>query len=102
MLQSNILVSESGQARLSGFGLASFDDDLLQLTATTNFSDPSGTMRWMAPELIDPEAFGINHSRPSTATDIYALGMVLLEVNFHSYPSAHPSNDRFRFSREDY
>lgn len=34
----------------------------------------------MSPELLDPERFGLKESRPTEASDCYALGMVLYEV----------------------
>ena len=46
-----------------------------------------GTYRWMSPELLDPEAFGIPQSeestRPTTQSDCYAFGMVIYEVSVH-------------------
>ena len=37
-------------------------------------------MRWMSPELLDPEQFGIKDGRPTRGSDSYAFGMVILEV----------------------
>jgi serine/threonine protein kinase len=34
----------------------------------------------MSPELLDPESFGLEDSRPTKESDIYALGMVVCEV----------------------
>ena len=34
----------------------------------------------MSPELLHPEVFGFEDSRPTKASDCYALGMVILEV----------------------
>ena len=39
-----------------------------------------GTFRWMSPELLDPESFGLTESRPTKESDCYALGMVVYEV----------------------
>jgi hypothetical protein len=39
-----------------------------------------GTTRWMAPELLSPEDFGLSRMELTMASDIYALGMVVLEV----------------------
>lgn len=36
--------------------------------------------RWMSPELLDPDRFGFENSRPTKESDCYALGMVILEV----------------------
>ena len=39
-----------------------------------------GTVRWMSPERLDPKTFGLKDSRPTKASDCYALGMVVYEV----------------------
>jgi serine/threonine protein kinase len=52
------------------------NDTLMSFTA-------GGTRRWMSPELLDPELFGIPESegdRPTRQSDCYALGMVIYEV----------------------
>ena len=38
-----------------------------------------GTIRWMSPELLDPDGFGTD-GRPTRESDRYALGMVIYEV----------------------
>jgi serine/threonine protein kinase len=40
----------------------------------------AGTTRWSAPELLDPESFGMEDSHPTKESDVYALGMVTFEV----------------------
>ena len=35
---------------------------------------------WMSPELLVPEMFGLKESRPTKASDCYALGMMVYEV----------------------
>jgi serine/threonine protein kinase len=37
-------------------------------------------VRWMSPELIDPQQFGLKHSCPTESSDCYALGMVIYET----------------------
>jgi len=48
-----------------------------------------GTTRWMAPELMNPEEFGFSDELlkrlPSTSTDIYAIGVTILEVSASLY-----------------
>jgi len=46
---------------------------------------------WMSPELLVPEKFGLEESRPTKASDCYALGMMVYEVlsgqmPFHQRP----------------
>ena len=38
------------------------------------------TAQWMSPELLVPDKFGLKGSRPTKASDCYALGMVIYEV----------------------
>jgi len=45
-----------------------------------SFTDGGGTTRWMSPELLDPERFGISNGRPTKQSDCYAFGMVVYEV----------------------
>jgi len=53
--------------------------------STTNYCEMGGTIRWMAPEVMHPEKFGFTgryrRRLPSKSTDIYALGMTILEVS---------------------
>jgi serine/threonine protein kinase len=59
------------------------DDSLMSFTA-------GGSCRWMSPELLDPELFGIPQSegdRPTRQSDCYALGMVIYEVCVRGGPS---------------
>ncbi|KAJ7269932.1 kinase-like domain-containing protein [Mycena rebaudengoi] len=73
---ANILISNEWSACLADFGLTSFSD----VTASTDTShNRAGSLRWMAPELIDPEKFGQRFLRTS-ATDVYAFGCVCLEL----------------------
>ncbi|OSX62033.1 hypothetical protein POSPLADRAFT_1074399 [Postia placenta MAD-698-R-SB12] len=78
---ANILVSDDGHALLADFGLAAVMRDLTtsQAITTTQYNQGRGTTRWMAPELLNPEAFG-GVTRHTTKRDIYALGMVMLEI----------------------
>jgi hypothetical protein len=50
-------------------------------THTSSSSFPhGGTVRWMSPELLYPEDFGLKDSRRTKRSDCYALGMVIYEV----------------------
>ena len=58
------------------------DDSLMSFTA-------GGSCRWMSPELLDPELFGIPQSegdRPTRQSDCYAFGMVIYEVRARGSP----------------
>ena len=39
-----------------------------------------GVVRWMSPELIDPDRFGFKESHRTKPSDCYALGMVIYEI----------------------
>ncbi|KAJ7164798.1 kinase-like domain-containing protein [Mycena crocata] len=97
---ANILVTSDWSACLSDFGLAQFTDSF---TAMESSSTRAGNVRWMAPELIYPDAFKLRFAR-TTATDVYAFGCVCLEVrNFVETishlpisPSSTQANPRFQ------
>lgn len=73
--QNNILIDDNWHPRLADFGLAGFMDE----TQSTQ-SDSKGSVRWMAPELLDPGHFGLRF-RKTKASDMYALGCTFLEVS---------------------
>ncbi|KAJ7224795.1 kinase-like domain-containing protein [Mycena rebaudengoi] len=72
---ANILITQDWYACLADFGLTSFTDT----TAATSTSHQAGTARWMAPELIAPDHFGIRYRR-TPASDVYAFACVCLEL----------------------
>ncbi|KAF9789488.1 kinase-like domain-containing protein [Thelephora terrestris] len=76
---ANILIDQDGHACLADFGLVTIVSDPANPT-TFSSSVKGGTTRWMSPELLDPDKFGIENSRPTKESDSYALGMVILEV----------------------
>ena len=56
-----------------------------------------GTRRWMSPELLYPERFGVPESennRPTRQSDCYALGMVIYEVGVRMSGSVFADFDR--------
>ena len=70
--QPNVVIDKLGHARLADFGLASISDE--SLWSPSNLRK---TARWMSPELLntDPAV-----AEPTTASDIYAFAMVVIEV----------------------
>ncbi|KAL5501021.1 hypothetical protein ACEPAH_9408 [Sanghuangporus vaninii] len=73
----NILVSSSGIPLFADFGLSKL------IGHESSISIGAGTTRWMARELLhsDPSSFGAGIScRRSKASDIWALGMTILEL----------------------
>jgi len=78
--QANVLIDNAGTARVADFGLMIMADLGTILLSETTVSS-GGTLRWMGPELLDPERFGSN-GRPTCESDCYALGMVVYEVSW--------------------
>jgi len=75
---ANILVDNTGTARVSDFGLMAMVD-LSVILFSESVVSSGGTFRWMSPELLDPSSFG-SHGRLTRESDRYALGMVIYEV----------------------
>ena len=78
----NVLIEKQGEnykALLTDFGLAELKSETGSMHS--NAAQLAGTMLWMAPELMNGES-------PSKATDIWAYGMVLLELATRKRPFA--------------
>ena len=85
--QANVMIDSHCHARLVDFGLAVVVDESAAGSAIET-NGTRGTVRWMAPELMHSKVFDFteesNIRLPSRGTDIYALGMTILEVSFLS------------------
>ncbi|KAJ7631920.1 kinase-like domain-containing protein [Mycena polygramma] len=79
---TNILVSDDGNACLADFGLTRVIDDVISDTsgALGTSSNHAGSVRWFAPELIDPTLFGCERFVRTPASDVYAFACVCLEA----------------------
>ena len=77
----NIFLTSSGAMKLGDFGLATTD------TWSTEFA--VGSDRYMAPEQFDSSVYGYGYS--PAAADVWALGIVLLNVLFQRNPFASPT-----------
>jgi serine/threonine protein kinase len=80
---SNILISDDCTVFLSDFGLATTIDDIESDTTVGGLissSNRAGSVKWFAPELIDPQQFGCARFVRTPATDVYAFACVCLEV----------------------
>ena len=73
---------------MADFGLVAIVDETTTRTTAVD-GKLKGTTRWMAPELLDPEKFGFTgelvKQLPCKETDIYAIGMTILEVSAHHF-----------------
>lgn len=74
--QVNILVTSAQRACLADFGLATVKDSK-RLTLTASTQKSVGTLRWQAPELLDPSQGPVPNTKSS---DIYAFACVCYEV----------------------
>ncbi|KAG8920112.1 hypothetical protein FRC02_001153 [Tulasnella sp. 418] len=75
----NILITDSGDAVISDFGLIQVIADVSPHYSSTSYR--AGNPRWLAPELYSDEEVG-----RSTASDIYAFGSVALEIMTGVFP----------------
>lgn len=82
-VQANILITSQFRACLIDFGLSAILVEATSIDGPTS-NELGGTVRWMAPEIFDPERYGyVKRARrklPSKSTDIYGLGMTILEA----------------------
>ena len=78
-VKANILIDETGHARLADFGLLTIITDPMNLLTSSEYTQ-GGTARWMSPELIAPQRFGLKSCCPTKSSDCYALGMVVYEI----------------------
>ncbi|OCH89378.1 kinase-like protein [Obba rivulosa] len=76
---ANILVNDARDACISDFGLAAISHDS-QMNFLTESSVAAGSTRWMPPEILDPEKFGLDKSYLSKQSDMYSFSMVMWEV----------------------
>lgn len=81
MLQANVLISNDDppRARLTDFGLNAIMFDV--------FSMSKASVNWTAPEIFAP---GERNFRPTFASDIYAIGMLIYEVTYPTYDFVPP------------
>jgi hypothetical protein len=89
-LKTNVLVDKNGHACLAGFSLLTITPDESTVSSS---AAAGGTVRWMGPELLDPEVFGLKESHPTQESDCYALGMVIYEVLSGQKPFAQSTRE---------
>lgn len=75
-----MLVSDDGIAVLADFGLASLADADPSLSRSNYASTTGikGTVNWMALELLDACEDSTATTKPTTASDVWALGCLIL------------------------
>lgn len=75
--KGNILVNDEGTVQLTYFGMS-----LLADATAYNYASHhgGGAIAWTAPELLDPDIYGLKTRRTTFASDIYAFGCICIEV----------------------
>ena len=78
-LQANVIVDLNGRARLAGYGLVPINSDPA-FTISGN-SESLANSRWLAPEIMEPpRRRNVTAMRESKAADVFAFGMLAVEV----------------------
>ncbi|KZW01388.1 kinase-like protein, partial [Exidia glandulosa HHB12029] len=86
---ANVLVSAQRTALLSDFGFSTIlNEHSRSFSAATA---PKGTFRWMAPELFDEQE---SLATLTKASDIWAIGCLLIEVQSGQFPYHTKRNDQ--------
>ena len=73
-------MDESGRPRLADFGLSRVVDSQASLVSA-NSQKGRTSVRWQAPELLDPASFKEETGNVSTRSDVYSLACVFIEVS---------------------
>ena len=73
-VQTNILVDAGGHVRIAGLGAASIPSVVSEVEVDWSFYGA-------APELIDPQRFGLVGAEITKASDIYAFGIIAWQVS---------------------
>jgi serine/threonine protein kinase len=76
--QANVLIDDIGKACIADFGLSKIKYDALSKTSTMKGLPPAGTLRFMAPEVMEGKITKVG--------DIYSFGMVIYQVGFITDP----------------
>ena len=77
------MVDESGNARITDFGLATIARESNSLMSTSN--DQTQAFRWTAPEIMAGSS-----ETTTKASDVFSLGMVIIEVEDNRSTTCQP------------
>jgi serine/threonine protein kinase len=88
--QDNILVSHDDRILLSDFGVPRIVFESKTMTGAISLN---GNVRYMAPELLGPQALGMGHQFHTKESDVWAVGMVVY-VSEQNVRANHALTDR--------
>lgn len=83
----NLFVSDEGQVKILDFGIARALDEAERATTVTRAGTVPGTPAYLAPEVC-------RRGQPSMGSDVYAMGLTLLEVLLGFHPLQPPERAR--------
>lgn len=84
-IKGNILIDSNFRPRLADYGLVTIISDPNTVDPGSTTSPSVGTVRYMAPELLNPSGFGLQNSNPTKKSDVYAFGVVTYQVGITTY-----------------
>ena len=79
--QTNIVIDSDFHARLTDYGLVAIISDSSNVDPASTTPLSVGTVRYMAPELLNPSGFNLKNGNPTRKSDTYAFGMVAYQVS---------------------
>ncbi|KAF9005051.1 kinase-like domain-containing protein [Cyathus striatus] len=89
----NILIDDKGFAIITDFGLSKVIEEMSDCMHVGS-SFFAGSMRWMAPEIVQLLVEDSDHAPPiTTYSDVYAFASVCLEIVTGQLPYPHRTND---------
>ncbi|KAF9648297.1 kinase-like protein [Thelephora ganbajun] len=77
---TNVLIDRDLHPRITDYGLVAIISDPNTVEPGNTTSPSVGTVRYMAPELLNPSGFDLKNSNPTKKSDIYAFGVVTYQV----------------------
>ncbi|KAJ3781524.1 kinase-like domain-containing protein [Lentinula aff. detonsa] len=87
---ANIMISDDHSCCLADFGLSILDTPSINPTQTTTVQ---GSLRWLAPEFINPTSSSPPRQGTLTSRDIYAFGCTVCELLTGKPPFSHHTLD---------
>jgi len=73
---NNILIDSDFNVKLTDFGMSRISETVQETYATM----PGGAIRWQSPELLDPDLFNMDSSKPTCASDVYSFACTCVEL----------------------